>query len=140
MIGRLRGRNHNVLAMLNRLIVRTSSSAWLFIASFAVTFVTLQSLMRIGRAFQPEAGGAEPFDLQNGLTAEQVLAQLPAYTDQARQLYFAFTAIDYVFPFAAGLFMAAIAAFCLRHSFPGVYATLVSRNLLPLLMLASLFD
>jgi hypothetical protein len=127
--------------MLNRLIVRTSSSAWLFVGTLAVTFATLRSLTHIGRVlFPPEAGGSEPFDLQNFLTSEQVLAQLPTYTDRAHQLYYAFTAIDYVFPFAAGLFMAATAAFCLRHSFPAFYATLNARNLLPLIMLGTLFD
>jgi hypothetical protein len=68
------------------------------------------------------------------------LQQLPGYTGQARRQYFVFTAIDYVFPFAAGLFLAAIGAFCLRRAFPAVYAALAGRDLLPLLMLSSLFD
>ncbi|MBM4197253.1 MAG: hypothetical protein FJ197_09205 [Gammaproteobacteria bacterium] len=59
----------------------------------------------------------------NGLTVADVLAQLPGYTEQARAKYRLFTAIDYVFPVAGGLFIAAVA---------GVW--------LPWLMLASLFD
>ena len=128
-----------MLAMLNRLIVRTSSTPWLFVTAFAVNFGTLQAMFQIARRFEAETG-FQPFDLQNGLTPQQVLAQLPAYTDHARQLYFGFTALDYIFPFAGALFMSGIAAFCLRRSFPQLYAALVARNLLPLLMLASLFD
>lgn len=129
-----------MLGMLNRLIVRTSTSGWLFLAAMVVAFASLSALMQIGKTFPGVAGGAQPFDLQNGLTGAQVLAQLAAYTDEARRQYLLFTAIDYVFPFSAGLFLAAIGAFCLRHTFPGVYAAVNARNLLPLLMLSSLFD
>lgn len=129
-----------MLGMLNRLIVRTSTSPWLFLAAMVIAFSSLGALMQIGKNFPAVAGGAQPFDLQNDLTGAQVLAQLPAYTDAARRLYGLFTAIDYVFPFSAGLFLAAIAAFCLRHTFPAAYAALDARRLLPLLMIASLFD
>jgi hypothetical protein len=125
---------------LNRLIVRTSSSPLLFVAATLVMVATLAAILRIGAGFPAVAGGAEPFDLQNGLTAADVLRQLPGYTDEARRQYALFTAIDYVFPFAAGLFLAAVIAFCLRRSFPRVYAALEARRLLPVLMLATLFD
>jgi hypothetical protein len=129
-----------MLSALNRLIVRTSSSPMLFLAATVVMVATLAAILRIGASFPAIAGGAEPFDLQNGLTAADVLRQLPGYTVEARRQYALFTAIDYVFPFAAGLFLAAVIAFCLRRSFPGVYAALDARRLLPVLMLATLFD
>lgn len=125
---------------LNRLVVRVSGSAPLFALATVLAFGSLAVLMRIGEAFPAAAGGAQVFDLQNGLTAAQVLAQLPGYTDEARRLYYAFTAVDYLFPFAASLFLAAIAAFCLRRAFPGAYAAAVARNLLPLVMIPALFD
>jgi len=129
-----------MLQRLTGLIVRVSGSAPLF-GLVTVLFVgSLALLMRIGAAFPAVAGGAQVFDLQNGLTADQVLAQLPGYTDAARALYLQFTAIDYLFPFAASLFLAATAAFCLRRTFPGAYAVALARNLLPLLMVAALFD
>jgi hypothetical protein len=124
----------------NRLIVRVSASGGLFAMTMLVMFASLFTLMRIGAAFPAVAGGAQVFDLQNNLTAEQVLDQLPGYSDDARQLYWLFTAIDYVFPFAAGLFLAAIATFCVRLAFPSAYAWITARNLLPLLMLGTLFD
>jgi hypothetical protein len=125
---------------LSRLIVRVSASLPLFALTTVLAFGSLAVLMRIGAAFPAVAGGAQVFDLQNGLTAADVLAQLPGYTDEARRLYRAFTAVDYLFPFAASLFLAAIAAFCLRRAFPGAYAVALARNLLPLLMIPALFD
>jgi hypothetical protein len=125
---------------LNRLIIRISCSGWLFIATTVVFVTSLGALMQIGEAFPAVAGGAQPFDLQNDLTTAQVVDQLRAYTDDARRQYFLFTAIDYVFPLAAGLFLAAIAAFCLRRSFPEAYALAAGRSLFPLLMAGTLFD
>ncbi len=129
-----------MLGALNRLIIRVSANPWLFIATTVIFITSLRALMQIGETFPAVAGGAQPFDLQNGLTGEQVLLQLAGYTDAAVRQYSIFTAIDYVFPFAAGLFLAAITAFCLRRAFPGVYAAMAGRKLLPLLMLGSLFD
>lgn len=129
-----------MLQGLSRLIVRVSGSAPLFVLATVLTIGSLMVLMRIGAAFPAVAGGAQVFDLQNGLTAAQVLGQLPGYTDEARSLYHRFTAVDYLFPFAASLFLAAIAAFCLRRAFPDLYAKALALNLLPLLMLPALFD
>ncbi len=125
---------------LSRLIVRVSSSLPLFALTVAVFAVTLMLLTRISNGFPAIAGGALPFDMQNALTSAQVLEQLPGYTDQARRQYWLFTSIDYVFPFAGGLFLAAIAAFCLRWQFAPLYARAVANQWLPWLMLASLFD
>ena len=124
----------------NQLIVRVSASGPLFLLTLAVFAGTLFLLTSISNGFPAIAGGAPPFDMQNGLTAAQVLEQLPGYTDEARRQYLAFTAIDYVFPFAGGLFLAAIAAYCLRKQFAPIYARAVAGNWLAWLMLASLFD
>jgi hypothetical protein len=129
-----------MLWALNGLIVRVSGNGWLFALTTVLAFGSLTILMQIGEAFPAVAGGAQPFDLQNELTAAEVLAQLPGYTEQARGLYLQFSAIDFVFPFAAGLFLAAIAAFSMRHAFPAAYGWLTARSLLPLMMLGTLFD
>lgn len=129
-----------MLSALHRLIVRVSASGWLFAATSVVMVASLRTLIAIGEGFPAVAGGAPPFDLQNALTGPEVLSQLGAYGAEARRQYFLFTAIDYLFPFAAGLFLAAIIAFCLRRSFPSTYASLDGRRLLPVFMAGSLFD
>ena len=129
-----------MLRALNQLIIRISSSGWLFLATVVLAFGSLAALLQIGQRFPAVAGGAEPFDLQNALTAGQVLEQLPLYTEAAYRQYYLFTAIDYLFPLAAGLFQAAIATFCLRYAWPRAYAAITARQLLPLLLLATLFD
>lgn len=125
---------------LNRLIVRISRSRSLFILTLIIAVGAFQALMRVGEDFPSLAGGAQPFDLQNGLSVDDVLLQLPGYSSEARQQYYLFTAIDYVFPLAAGLMLAAIAAFCMRYALPTAFAAVNARRLFPLLLLASLFD
>ena len=129
-----------MLLRLSQLIIRISMSAWLFVATTAIFGGTLAALIQIGSAFPQYAAGAQPLDLQNELAPEQVFPQIANYTERARQLYYLFTAIDYVFPLAAGLFLAAAGAFALRHGLPGIYALMVERRLLPLFLLASAFD
>jgi hypothetical protein len=129
-----------MLQRLNRLIIRISSSGWLFIATTLVFAGSLSALIQIGNAFPAHTGGARPFDLQNGLTADQVFTQLAGYSDRARQLYYLFTAIDYVFPLAAGLFLGGAGAFALRHGLPGVYRAMSQRGLFPLFLIGSAFD
>lgn len=129
-----------MLGRLQDFVLRISRTWWLYLGVVVIFAGSLQSLMRIGARFPEVAGGALPFDLQNGLQADQVYAQLAGYTDQAREVYYAFTLIDYAFPFFAGLFITATVAFALRYSVPRLYATLVERKLLLLLMLATGFD
>jgi hypothetical protein len=129
-----------MLQRLNQLIIRISKSGWLVVLTTVIAFGSLAILMQIGNAFPAHASGAQPFDLQNALTPDQVYPQIAGYTERARQLYYLFTTIDYVFPFAAGLFMAAAGAFALRHGLPQIYAGMVSRRLLPLFLIGSAFD
>lgn len=126
--------------VLNRLVIRVSGSGWLYAATLAIFALSLLALLRIGNSFAAAAGGLQPFDMQNEITAAEVLAQLPAYAGEAGRLYWLFTAVDYVFPLAAALFLAATAAFCLRRSFPQVYSAMASRGLLPVFMIGGLFD
>jgi hypothetical protein len=129
-----------MLGRLQDLTVRISKTWWLYLIVLFLFVGSLQALMRIGDRFPAYAAGAVPFDLQNALQPAQVYPQLAGYTEQARQLYYAFTLIDYAFPFFAGLFITATVAFGLRYSLPRVYETLVARKLLPVLMLATAFD
>ncbi len=125
---------------LNSVIIRISKSGWLYVFVFAGFFGTLQALLRIGQRFPKLAADAVPFDLQNQLTVEQIFTQLAAYTEEAFQLYYVFTAIDFFFPLFAGLFLGATVAFLLRHSLPRWYAIAEQKNLFVLFLLATLFD
>ena len=129
--------------MLNRLqdlVIRTSRTWWLYLGVVILFAGSLLSLLRIGEMFTAHAAGNQPFDLQNGLSAAEVYPQIATYTQAARNLYHAFTLIDYAFPFFAGLFVAATAAFALRNSLPQWYAVLAARKLLPVFMLGTMFD
>lgn len=125
---------------LNSVIIRISKSGWLYVFVFAGFFGTLQALLRIGQRFPELAADAVPFDLQNRLTVEQIFTQLAGYTEEAFQLYYVFTAIDFFFPLFAGLFLGATVAFLLRHSLPRWYAIAEQKNLFVLFLLATLFD
>jgi hypothetical protein len=129
-----------MLGRLQDLAIRISKTWWLYLIVLVLFVGSLQALMRIGDRFPEYAAGAMPFDLQNDLQPAQVYPQVAGYTEQARELYYAFTLIDYAFPFFAGLFITATVAFALRYSLPRVYEALVARRLLLVLMLATAFD
>ena len=129
------------MGRLNQLAIRFSQSGWLFLLAMLVAFGSLFAvLLPIGRVFPEVAGGAVPFDLQNALTAGDVISQLAGYTESARQLYYAFAFADFFFPFFASLFLAALAAFSLRHVSAKWYAVACDKNLFSLFFLGALFD
>ena len=68
------------------------------------------------------------------------MSQLAGYTESARQLYYAFAFTDFFFPFFASLFLAAVAAFSLRHISANWYAVACDKNLFALFFLGALFD
>jgi len=124
----------------NDLVIRVSKSAWLWIMSTVFAFGSLYFVfLNINVPFEAIVG-AQMFDFQNELTVEQIFAQLPNYDEHARALYTAFMFIDFYFPFFAGLTMAAVAAFALRHLAPGKYAQIDAKNLFALFLIPTLFD
>jgi hypothetical protein len=129
-----------MLDRLQDLVLRISRTWWLYLPVLFLFVGSLQALTRIGKRFPAYAGGAIPFDLQNDLRTDQVYTQLAGYTEPARELYYAFTLIDYAFPFFGGLFIAATVAFALRSSLPRLYAAVLSRKLLLVLMIPTAFD
>lgn len=80
------------------------------------------------------------FDMQNKLTVPHVFEQLSAYTPETKQLYYAFSFVDFMFPFFAALFMAAAAAFALRHAFNEFYLRVRDSSLFALLFLPTALD
>lgn len=129
-----------MLNSLQNFTIRISRTWWLYLIVVFLAFGSLRSLMVIGEMFPAAAAGAVPFDLQNELAPAEVYPQVAGYTQKARELYYAFTLIDYAFPFFAGLFIVATTAFGLRHGLPSWYDWLVARRLLPVFMLGSAFD
>jgi hypothetical protein len=55
----------------------------------------------IGGQFAAATDGLRPFDLQPGLRAGDIPAQLPAYTNESRRIYARFFAVDFFLPLAA---------------------------------------
>lgn len=97
-------------------MLRRSQNGWLFLGALLSFALTLVALLQVGERFATVTQGAEPFDLQNELTLNAIFTQLPTYTDQSHRLYLLFTLVDYLFPFCAGLWVAAAAAFSVRHA------------------------
>jgi len=129
-----------MLSKLNRFIVNCSESWWKILLLFAGQFATLQGLSRITASFPAVSSGNIPFDMQNNLEPTQVFEQLDGYTEQAFADYYLFQAIDFAFPLFAGLFLATVCAFALRHAAPRWYVVAVDRKLILLLLLATVFD
>lgn len=123
------------------MILRFSHSWPLFLLAAAITFGSVYLFTGvIGPRFAALTGGSLPFDLQNTLTVEQVFAQLATYPEDARRLYYLFSAIDFAFPLFASLFLAGVAAFALRYLWPRGYDWVTTRRLWVLLLLPALFD
>ncbi|MBT8422897.1 MAG: hypothetical protein HKN56_03125 [Gammaproteobacteria bacterium] len=124
----------------NRFIVRCSESWWKVLLLFVGFGGSMAGLQMITANFPDLSGGYPPFDMQNDLTPAGIYTQLPTYSEQAFSSYYIFQAIDFAFPLFAGLFLAAVFAFGLRHAAPHWYSVAVARNLLVLILLATLFD
>jgi len=129
-----------MLRKVNQFIVACSQSWWKFLLIFLGQTGTMQVLMRITGEFPAVTAGDEPFDMQNTLKPDQIFTQLEGYTERAFDLYMVFQATDYFFPLFAGLLLATICAFCLRHWSADYYSIAVARNLFVLLLIPTVFD
>lgn len=129
-----------MLARVNRFIISCSESWWKVLLLFVAQMSTFQLMNRITARFPDVTADDIPFDMQNDLTAPAIFEQLAGYSDEAFRLYYQFQALDYLFPVFAGLFLASLFAFGLRHAAPGWYAIASARNLLVLMLAPTLFD
>ena len=126
---------------LNDLMLRFSRSGPLFLLVAAVTFASVYLFTGvISPRFMALTGGSPPFDLQNALTVDQVFEQLRNYPEDAKRLYYLFSAIDFAFPLCASLFLAGIAACSLRYLWPAGYEWVTARRLWVLMLLPALCD
>jgi len=129
-----------MISKTNQFIVACSQSWWKFLLIFLGQTGTMQVLMRITAEFPSVTAGDVPFDMQNTLKPEQIFTQLEGYTERAFDLYMIFQATDYFFPLFAGLLLATICAFSLRHLSPSYYAKATANNLFVLLLIPTVFD
>jgi hypothetical protein len=93
--------------MLNRLNqwAAANASGRNILLAFGTAIVSLLVMaLVITPAFQAATAGLRPFDLNFGITAQQMYQDLPAYTDASRLLYLAFAAIDTIYPAAVAVF------------------------------------
>jgi hypothetical protein len=67
-----------------------------------------------------ETGVGPAFDVQNGLTVSQLVADAVRYGADARARYAWFVVVDCVFPPVASLFLAALVTRCVDFLFPAV--------------------
>lgn len=125
---------------LNDLVILASRSGWLFLLSIVAAFGSLVFVFNNVNVVMQDLVGHVVFDMQNTLTVTQVFEQLSAYTQEAKHLYYAFSFVDFFFPFFAALVMAAPAAFALRHGFPDLYQRFNAMSLFGLLFLPTAFD
>lgn len=128
------------MGRLHALVLRCSASAWASAALWLATVATLALLLHLGAEFAAVTAGAEPLDLQDGLDAEDALAQVARYSSASRRLYALFAALDVVFPLVGGLATASAAAFLARRAWPSAAAWLTARGGFLLLLAPTLFD
>lgn len=126
--------------MLSDLIVRFSRSWPLFLLAAALTGACLYLIIGVITPRFEAMAGSPPFDMQNALTVEQAFRQLTGYTPEVTRFYYLFSAIDFVFPLVASLFLSAIAAFSLRYLWPAGYRWMTDHGLWLLFLLPALFD
>lgn len=91
-------------------------------------------------AFQEATSGLRPFDLNFGISAEKMYADLPLYTDQSRRLYVWFALADFVYPAAASAFFALLWAWLFKKSPFPFYARLTAAGVLMVPFMFALVD
>lgn len=125
---------------LNNLVIQVSHSAGLFIFSAILAFGSLFIVFfNINAVFEPIVG-AQLFDFQNDLTAEQVFEQLPNYNEAAIDLYYAFVFVDFFFPVFASLTLGAASAFAIRFLSSNWYEKLNGLNAFAIYFIPAMFD
>jgi hypothetical protein len=122
-------------------VVERVSRSWRSLAGVTVMFFGTFALLMLAAAwFRGASGDAEPFDLQNGLTADDVRVQLAGYGDGAELRYLVFAAVDVFFPLIGALLLASVTAACLRSASPRTYERAMRSRLILLFFVPTLMD
>lgn len=128
------------MTRLQAVLLRCSRSPFAFLAAVLGFCLAFLGLHLSTQAFAAETGGWQPFDMQHGLGVDDVLAQLPLYTDGSRRWYALFAATDIVFPLVGGVVVGAAGAFLMRRGLPSLFTRLEARRAFPLFFLPTLVD
>jgi hypothetical protein len=126
---------------LNNFVVLSAKSWPLFILAAILGPATLVwVLFPLMEAFMEVSGGFAPFDWQADLDRQAIAEQVPAYKPAMLKIYYAHTAVDFVFPVYMGVFFGAVAAFFLRVGTPGLFEFLSSKGLFAVFLIGAPFD
>ena len=129
-----------LLDRLNQAISNRASGRNIMIV-LAVTILSFWLMAGvITPAFQDATAGLRPFDLNFGIAAEKMYADLPAYTERSRQLYLWFALADFVYPAAASAFFALLWAWLFGKAPAASYARLTAAGILMFPFLFALVD
>jgi hypothetical protein len=90
--------------------------------------------------FSAATAGLVPFDLNFGITAETMYAELPSYTAESRRVYAWFAFVDFVYPFFAGLFFSLLWARLLTGTSCGIFDGLLTAGAVFLPFIYTLID
>jgi len=124
----------------NRALTAYANRRWIW-AMFLLTVVTFYLMaFVIAPQFSVATGGLRPFDMNFGIGAERVYADLPAYTTTARTLYAWFAIVDYVYPFSLAAFFALLWAWWFRRLPMPMFLRLKSAGVLLLPFVFTLID
>ncbi|MDP6437095.1 MAG: hypothetical protein QF790_04780 [Gammaproteobacteria bacterium] len=103
-----------------------------------VSFVIMAFV--ITPAFTEATDGLNPLDLNFGLTAEQVYAELPSYTDRSKTLYLWFAIVDYIYPFANSFFFVLLWCWIFNKRANRFFGILTAKGILLVPFLFALVD
>jgi len=117
----------------SRLARLASIASWRLVLPSGLLAVLLAWLVVVvlGGQFAAATQGLKPFDLQPGLTAGDILAQLPLYTGESRRVYTGFFVADFFLPLAAYGTVALLWAWLLARVAPAFFARHPAVALIP---------
>lgn len=118
---------------------RAARTGWLFALVFALNFASFSILFNLEAQFEALTD-TPTYDTQNDLTPETLRAQLPLYQGEALAAYQRFAAFDFIFPLAAGVFLAVLWSALLRLNTWPLAGRLRHARLPRLALLGTLFD
>jgi len=129
-----------VLSKFNNFI-QARASGRVVLVLFAIAIVSMWVMAAvITPAFQDATNGLRPFDLNIGITAEDMYRDLPAYSDRSRTLYVWFAIADYIYPLAAGTFFSLLWAWMFNKVPTPFFNRMTAAGILLFPFLYSLVD
>jgi hypothetical protein len=127
------------MKLLKRAVDYLASRWWWVLVVTILNFISFNILFSLEDRFEGLTG-LPVFDTQNELSPEQIVEQAPLYVGEAQNAYLFFAAYDFIFPFVAGLFVAVILMWLLRHNTSVLAQKLLQWNLPFFVFFGTVFD